>query len=298
MYRIIIGTRGSDLALWQARFLQSELNRIGIASELKIIKTRGDQIQNLSFDKIEGKGFFTKELEIELLDNQIQVAVHSMKDLPTNHPPGLVIGGVSHRANPQDILLIRDESVNNDNDLFLKANPIIGTSSARRKAQILDLRTDTILRDIRGNVPTRIQKLRDGQFDAILLAAAGVERLQLDLSGLKRVNLHPREFVPAPAQGILAFQCHEENLEVRRILQKIHHPAVSSCSNVERSVLKMMDGGCHLPLGVHCYMDKLSNYHCHGAYSKSLDTPLKRINISQSTTAGLAEKIFNELTNE
>jgi hydroxymethylbilane synthase len=221
-----------------------------------------------------------------------------MKDLPTNHPPGLVIGAVSHRANPQDILLIRNTSVKKDVDLFLKNNPVIGTSSARRKAQMMDLRSDTVLKDIRGNVPTRIQKLKDGEFDAILLAAAGVERLALDLSGLKRVNLHPREFVPAPAQGILAYQCHEENLEVRRVLKNIHHSSVSYCSNVERKVLRMMDGGCHLPLGVHCYTDELSNYHCHAAFSKSLDSPVKRVNISQSTTAGLAEKIFNELTHE
>jgi hydroxymethylbilane synthase len=296
MEKIIIGTRGSDLALWQARFLQSELLSIGIESKLEIIKTRGDKIQHLSFDKIEGKGFFTKELEVALLENRIHLAVHSMKDLPTSHPEGLVVTGVSHRANPQDVLLIREQSVSETEPLSLKSMAIVGTSSARRKAQIIDLKPDIVIKDIRGNVPTRIAKLREGQFDAILLAAAGIERLGLDLSGLKRINLHPREFVPAPAQGILAYQCHEENLEVRRIVQKIHHSEVASCSNIERKVLQKMEGGCHLPLGVHCFKDAMDNYHCYAAFSTAIDQPLVKTFISQSTSVGLAEKIYNHLT--
>lgn len=296
MEKIIIGTRGSDLALWQARFLQSELVAVGVDSELKIIKTRGDKIQDLSFDKIEGKGFFTKELETALLENRIHLAVHSMKDLPTDHPEGLVIAGVSARANPQDVLLINAKSVDENESLSLIRNGIVGTSSTRRKAQMIDLKSAIKLKDIRGNVPTRIAKLRNGDFDAILLAAAGIERLNLDLAGLKRINLHPREFVPAPAQGILAYQCHEENKLVRRIIQKIHHHEVSSCSNVERTVLQKMHGGCHLPLGVHCFKDSMANYHCYAAYSPSLDEPLRKVFISQSTSAGLADKIYNELT--
>ena len=293
MKKIIIGTRGSKLALWQAHFVQSELKKIGYESELNIIKTKGDQIQHLSFDKIEGKGFFTKEIEDAILNQEADLAIHSMKDLPTTSPDGLVIAGVSYRANPGDLLLLRMESVDQNLPLHAKENAIIGTSSVRRKSSLIHLRNDLSTEDIRGNVPTRIDKLRQGNFDGILLASAGIERLELDVSDLHTVPLHPHEFVPAPAQGVLAYQCHEENIDLRRIIQKLHHPDVSACTNVERKVLQMMDGGCHLPLGVYCSKDIAGNYHCHAAFSPDENTALIKTNLSQSTTSGLAKKIFS-----
>ena len=292
MEKIIIGTRGSKLALWQAHHLQEQLSSIGYESELKIIKTKGDVVQNLSFDKIEGKGFFTKEIEDALLEHEIDIAVHSMKDLPTQHPEGLVIAGVSYREKANDVMCIRPESSDKSRILNIKENPVIGTSSARRKAQIKALIKDVQIKDIRGNVPTRIEKLRQGQFDAIILAAAGIRRLQLDLSDLHVVYLHHDEFVPAPAQGAVGFQCHEENIRIRKILQKIHHKDVAQCTNVERKVLKKFDGGCHLPLGVHCYKDITGNYHCIAAYSPDHDSPLVKVKISQNTSFGLAQKVF------
>ena len=292
MEKIIIGTRGSKLALWQAHHLQDQLANIGYQSELKIIKTKGDVVQNLSFDKIEGKGFFTKEIEDALLAHEIDIAVHSMKDLPTQHPNGLVIAGVSYREKPNDILIIKKDSTDKSRILSIKANPVIGTSSARRKAQIKSLIIDAEIKDIRGNVPTRIDKLRNGDLDAIILAAAGVHRLALDLSDLEVVYLHHEEFVPAPAQGVVGYQCHEENIRVRKIIKNIHHKEVVQCTNVERRELKKFDGGCHLPLGVHCFKDITGNYHCVAAYASDANGQVVKVKVSQNTTYGLAQKVY------
>ncbi len=292
---IKIGTRGSKLALWQADFTQQQLATAGVQSELVIIKTKGDQMQHLSFDKIEGKGFFTKEIEDALLRGDVDMAVHSMKDLPTTQPPGLAVTAVSYRDNPADWLIIRPDA-KQDGQLFqLKQDAIVGTSSARRKAQLLDFRKDIQVKDIRGNVPTRLEKLQNGDFDAILLAAAGLSRLNLDLSGFHVVHFNPKEFIPAPAQGVLAFQTAADNLEVRRILKQIHHSEVSAITNVERKVLKLMEGGCHMPLGVYCERDEQGNYHVWAAMADTWDAPLKRARLSSSTSFNLAEQIVKLL---
>lgn len=300
--KIKIGTRGSKLALWQAHFVKSELAKLGTEAELHIIKTKGDRIQHLSFDKIEGKGFFTKEIEDALLAGEVDMAVHSMKDMPTTQPEGLVLAAVSERATPVDWLLIRPESYTGEGLFGLskgllteRPNATVGTSSARRKAQMLDLRPDVKLDDIRGNVPTRLEKLRRGDFDAILLAGAGISRLGLDVSDLQVVKFHPKEFVPAPAQGVLTYQCREGDLPTRRLLKKMHHPLVSAATNVERSVLKLIGGGCHAPLGVHCQLDRDGNFHVSAAYATAWDAPLKRVSHSSSTHFKLAEKIIEKL---
>jgi len=290
-----IGTRGSKLALWQAHFLQAQLKEIGIQSELNIIKTKGDRIQDLSFDKIEGKGFFTKEIEDSLLRGDVDLAVHSMKDLPTASPEGLVISGVSYRANPADWMLIRKEEVIEGADLFLKGEAIVGTSSARRKAQLLNFRPDLKMADIRGNVPTRIRKLQDGDFDAILLAAAGLERLEINLDDLKVVRFHPKEFVPAPAQGVLAFQTRKDDLPTRRIVKKLHHGDVVEKTNVERKILRLLDGGCQLPLGAYCEKDSDGNFHVWAAMAKSWDGDLTKVQLSSSTSHKLAERVVKGL---
>lgn len=292
---IKIGTRGSKLALWQAEFTQAQLAKAGIQSEQVIIKTTGDQIQHLSFDKIEGKGFFTKEIEEALLRGDVDLAVHSMKDLSTTQPAGLAITAVSYRENPADWLLVRLEAMEEGQLFKLKKNPVIGTSSARRKAQILDFRPDTQIRDIRGNVPTRVEKLRSGDFDAILLAAAGLSRLELNLSDLHLVKFNPREFVPAPAQGVLAFQTLKDDLEIRRLLKQIHHPEISAVTNIERKVLQLLEGGCHLPLGVYCERDAPGNYHVWAAMAERWDAPVKRASVSSSTSFKLAERVVEKL---
>lgn len=251
MRKIVIGSRGSDLALWQANHVRKQLEALGHDVEIKIIVTQGDAIQHLSFDKLEGKGFFTKEIEIHLLDGRIDLAVHSHKDLETTPPAGLMIAAVSEREDPSELLLIRKTKVDVTQDWQLIENGIIGTSSARRKSQVIRFRPDLEIKDLRGNVPTRIQKLRDEQYDAIFLAKAGVDRLEIDLSEFHQVVLDPTVVVPAPAQGVLALQIREEDKEMFEIMQNLNHPEVASKIAVERKVLNLMEGGCQLPLGVY-----------------------------------------------
>jgi hydroxymethylbilane synthase len=252
MQHIRIGSRGSDLALWQANHVKNQLEALGCTVTITIITTQGDAIQDLSFDKLEGKGFFTKEIEQALLDNTIDLAVHSHKDLETNQPAGLQIACVSERENPADILLIAKHAVDPSQKWKVKEMAVVGTSSARRKSQVIAFRNDVEIKDLRGNVPTRIQKLRDGHYDAILLAKAGVDRLKIDLSEFEEVVLDPTEFVPAPAQGVLALQIREADTTLFEVLQKMNHPEVQKRIAVERKVLNLMQGGCQLPLGVYC----------------------------------------------
>jgi hydroxymethylbilane synthase len=252
MQHIRIGSRGSDLALWQANHVKKQLEALGSSVEIKIIVTQGDAIQNLSFDKLEGKGFFTKEIETALLNNEIDLAVHSHKDLETEQPEGLIVAAVSEREDPADLLLIRKEKVDSLQLWSLIEKSIIGTSSARRKSQVRGFRPDAEIKDLRGNVPTRIQKLRDGHYDAILLAKAGVDRLKIDLTEFHVERLDPEEFIPAPAQGVLALQIREGDQELLKFLAKMNHTAVQERIAIERKVLNLLQGGCQLPLGVFC----------------------------------------------
>ncbi|HNG90689.1 MAG TPA: hydroxymethylbilane synthase, partial [Saprospiraceae bacterium] len=175
----------------------------------------------------------------------------------------------------------------------LKTGATVGSSAARRKAQLADYRPDLVLKDIRGNVPTRLQRLRDGDFDAIFLAAAGLNRLGVDLSGLERIELHPREFVPAPAQGVLAWQTHRDDTPTRLLLRRLHHPEVSAVTNVERRVLQLLDGGCQLPLGVYCERDAAGHFHAHAACM--IGTEMRRVRVSSSTSFDLAETVVQRL---
>lgn len=273
---IRIGSRGSDLALWQAHFFQDSLKALGVESEIIIITTKGDRIQHLSFDKIEGKGFFTKEIEEALLNKEIDVAIHSHKDLETQSPTGLKIAGVSYRENPSELLLIHPEAVDLSQPLHFKKNAIVGTSSARRKAQISELRHDITIKDIRGNVPTRVNKLREGQFDAILIAFAGIHRLELDLSDLRVEMLDPRLFIPAPAQGVLAYQCREDDDETSEIISNLHDQGVSEAIQIERGILSGFGGGCHIPIGVHVTPIE-SGFRIRATFSKEWESFSKRV---------------------
>jgi len=299
---IIIGSRGSELALWQANHVQAQLKKAGLESVLKIIKTQGDKIQDLSFDKLEGKGFFTKEIEEALLNKDIDLAVHSHKDLPTTSPEGLLVAAVSEREDPSELLLIREEAVDAAHKYSLKQGAVVGTSSARRKSQMLAFREDVEIRELRGNVPTRIQKLRDKQYDAILLAAAGVERLQIDLDEFHVVKLDPKEFVPAPAQGVLAFQIRSSDTELKDKLQILHHPDVAQSIAVERKVLNMLDGGCQLPLGVFCSADEDDDgktyFESWTSFAESWNRVPKWIYHRHEDTAGMADHILAKLNNK
>lgn len=248
---IIIGSRGSDLALWQAYYTKDILEKNGHQVEIVIIKTQGDRIQHLSFDKMEGKGFFTKELEDALLNKEIDLAVHSHKDLPTTNPEGLSIAAVSYREDCTESILIQPHAYDATSIFGIKPGSIVGTSSHRRKSQLLHLQPDLQVKDLRGNVPTRIQKLQDGHYDAILLASAGLNRLKLEPAGLIRKVMPETTFIPAPAQGVLAYQIREGDSELLKVLQCLHNADVAKTILIERTVLNKLDGGCQLPLGVY-----------------------------------------------
>lgn len=292
---MIIGTRGSRLALWQAHFVQAQLKELGIDSELKIIKTQGDRVQHLTFDKLEGKGFFTKEIEDHLLDGSIDLAVHSLKDMPTEQPEGLTLAALSYRATVNDVIIINKDKAVPGKPFQLADGATVGTSSARRKAQLLDLHPGLKPVDIRGNVPTRLEKARSGEMDAVMLAAAGLERLELDLSDMVVIRPNPREFVPAPGQGVMAIQTRKDAMDVRKQLIPLHNVTVGECTNVERTILNLMEGGCSMPLGVYCEQDQLGNYHVWAALAETFNSPVRRVQLSRSTRAGLAEEVVAAL---
>ncbi len=249
--KLTIGSRGSDLALYQANFIQKVLvEEHGCDVEIMIIKTSGDKIDNISFDKMEGKGFFTKELEDALLANEIDLAVHSLKDLMTSQPEGLKLGAAGYRADSREMLLIRKESFTGEGLLPVKSGGVIGTSSARRKCQIAHFSPDLVIKDLRGNVPTRVNKLRAGGYDAIVIAAAGVIRLELDLSDLEVVLLDPEQYLPAPAQGILGIQIRSNDRRVEDIISKLGSKEEMKTAMLERGLLAKFELGCSLPLGV------------------------------------------------
>lgn len=293
MALIKIGTRGSDLALWQANFVKSELEKLGCDVELKIIKTQGDKIQHLSFDKLEGKGFFTKEIEEALLDKTVDLAVHSHKDLETNQPDGLEIVAVSDRENPSDILLIQKDAYDPSKQLALKKGAIVGTSSARRKALLNAFRSDIEIKDLRGNVPTRIDKLRQQDYDAIVLANAGVSRLKIDLSEFHVEILKPQDFIPAPAQGVLGLQIRSNDEQTRKYVAKMNNAQVKSIINIERGVLNKLNGGCQLPLGV--YAEKIGDkYEVWTALGQE-NGSVKRLQSTFTSEEGAADAIVSEL---
>ncbi len=293
MALIKIGTRGSDLALWQANFVKGELEKMGCEVEINIIKTQGDKIQHLSFDKLEGKGFFTKEIEEALLNESVDLAVHSHKDLETNQPEGLEIVAVSDRENPSDILLIQKDAYDPSKQLALKEGAIVGTSSARRKALLNTFRSDIEIKDLRGNVPTRIDKLRQGNYDAIVLANAGVSRLEIELSEFQVEVLKPQDFIPAPAQGVLGLQIRANDEQTRKFVSQMNNAEVKSIINIERGVLNKLNGGCQLPLGV--YAEKIDGkYEVWTALGQE-DGSLKRLQSTFNSEEGAADSIVAEL---
>lgn len=248
-----IGSRGSDLALWQARHIAS---LVAAPTHLEIIKTQGDEIQHLSLDKVEGKGFFTKEIEAALLDRRVDVAVHSYKDLPTELVPGLRVAAVPARGPVRDVLVQRSERVASGATWGIAPGAKVGTSSLRRKAQLRALRADVDIVDLRGNVPTRVGKVASGELDAVLLAEAGLFRLgYFDRAaelGLSLTALPVDALCPAPAQGALAVQIRADDAWAAAQIEPLHDEDTARAVDAERALLARFGGGCHLPLGATC----------------------------------------------
>jgi len=245
--KIRIGTRGSELALWQAHHCADLIGKD--KTEIIIIKTQGDKIQNVSFDKMEGKAFFTKEIEDALLNKEIDIAVHSYKDLPTEEVAGLTVPCILPRGLFYDLLVIAPSAYDDSEDLHVKKGSSVGTSSLRRASQLRKIDSTLEIKALRGNINTRLRKLDEGQYDAIVLAAAGVDRIGLDVSAYKLQELKPGLFLPAPAQGALALQTRVDDEELIAVLKTYHHEITAQCTDAERSFMRHFGGGCHIPLG-------------------------------------------------
>ena len=281
---IKIGTRSSKLALWQAEYVRDELLKLGkhidlplLEIVLKEIKTKGDHITDVAISKIGGKGLFTKEIEDALLAGEIDLAVHSLKDLPTKVPDGLKIGAVLKREKPHDVLLVRSRNYDmsfpgltgesslynasgnildsrfcgNDKTMFanLSSGSKIGTSSLRRTAQLKALRNDLEYLDLRGNLDTRIRKLEEGQYDGIILAYAGVKRLGFEDKITEHFN--PKDILPAVGQGALAIEIREGDKDIEDIISKLNHNETYLASMAERAFLETLQGGCQVPIGAY-----------------------------------------------
>ena len=251
--KIRIGTRGSELAMWQARFVAGLLGTK--RTEIIVIKTQGDAIQNVSFDKMEGKGFFTREIEQALLEKKIDLAVHSLKDLPTENPPGLIIAAVPERGDPADRLLVSPEAWDGEMTPSIKQAAVVGTSSMRRMSQLKLMRRDLVIEPLRGNVNTRVRKLREGRFDAIVMAAAAIQRIDLVVDDFRSVTLDTDMFLPAPAQGALGLQARGDDDETHRAVAPLNHPETEQTVAAERAFLRCFGGGCHIPLGAYAVME-------------------------------------------
>ena len=245
--RIVIGTRSSKLALWQADYvadcLQKKYPRLRV--EKKLMTTKGDKILDAPLAKIGGKGLFTKELEMAMLAGEIDLAVHSLKDMPTEVPEGLVISAVTKRLDAGDALV--SGKFQSLRELPLGAK--VGTSSLRRKAQLLHVRPDLEIRDLRGNVNTRLKKLDEEDFDAIVLAVAGLKRLSF---AHRITEILPKDILlPAVGQGALAIEAREDDGSVREMIAFLNDEGTVNCARAERAFLAKVEGGCQVPVGVY-----------------------------------------------
>jgi len=244
---IVIGSRGSKLALWQAHHIAGQLNALGHETRIEIIKTSGDKIQDVPLSQVGGKALFTKEIEEALLADEIDLAVHSMKDVPTELPPGLTIAAIPEREDPHDALIgcTVDQLVDG-----LR----LGTSSLRRSSQLLALNPRLSVEMLRGNVDTRLRKLDESEYDAIVLAAAGLRRLGWQ----DRIReLIPVEIMcPAVGQGALAIETRDDGGAAQQVARQLDHPETNTAVTCERAMLAVLGGGCQVPIGGYAYVEK------------------------------------------
>ena len=248
---VIIGTRGSKLALWQAEWVRSALlaRLPGISVELAVIKTQGDKILDVPLAQVGGKGLFVKEIEEALQDARVDLAVHSMKDMPAEIPEGLAVGAVPERESPADVLISRDGARLAE----LASGSLIGTSSLRRAAQLRHARPDLRIAPLRGNLDTRLRKLETGDLSAVVLAAAGVKRLGLE----ERITetLDPDLMLPAVGQGALCIEIRADDRRIGPLVASLDHPDSHAAVAGERSFLRRLEGGCQVPIAGHGRVD-------------------------------------------
>lgn len=254
--RLVIATRGSKLALWQANWIKAlvEKDNPGITVELKKIRTTGDKILDVPLAMVGGKGLFVKEIEEALLKNDADLAVHSMKDVPTDLPKGLHLSAICKREDPRDAFLsrIQGPSFRIPTLRELPQGATVGTSSLRRMCQLLNMRPDLKITQLRGNLDTRIRKLDEGQFDAIIVAVAGVKRLGMQ----ERITekLATDVSLPAIAQGAVGIECRIDDAFVNTLLKLLDHQETSVCVSAERAFLRRLEGGCQVPIAAHAVL--------------------------------------------
>jgi hydroxymethylbilane synthase len=244
--KLRIGSRGSQLALWQANHVAGMLRGLGHQVEIEIIKTTGDRLQDVTFAQVGSKGMFTKEIEEALGDGRIDLAVHSLKDLPTELPEPFALAAIPVRVDPRDAFV----SAKHANLVALPQGARVGTSSQRRRAQLKGMRPDLDLVEFRGNVDTRLRKLAEGQVEAILLAAAGLDRL--GRTDWIRERLDPKEFCPAAGQGALAIETRKDDAATMSALAFLDHADTRFAVMAERAALGALGGGCQVPIGIYC----------------------------------------------
>lgn len=253
MKRILIGTRGSKLALWQSEWVSSEIKKLRPDIEVSLvkIKTTGDKILDVPLAKVGGKGLFVKEIEEALLRGDIDLAVHSMKDVPTDLPSGLHLAAICKREDPRDAFISLRPGVKGIDDLPQGA--VVGTSSLRRSCQLLSRRPDLRIIQLRGNLDTRLRKLDEGHFDAIIVAAAGVKRLGLE----ERITsiLPPEVSLPAIGQGAIGIECRVDDEFINNLLSPLNDPETSLCVRAERAFLKILEGGCQVPIAAYARIE-------------------------------------------
>lgn len=291
--KLILGTRGSDLALWQANFVKKEIEKHNknIDVEIKIFKTKGDKILDVALSKIGDKGLFTKELEVKLLNGEIDFAVHSLKDLQTKIPRGLKLACVTKRHAVEDVIIARKKNVTIEK---LPEHATVATGSLRRKAQLKHLRPDIRIEELRGNVPTRIQKFLDSNWDAIILARAGVERLKLKKHISSIISIE--EILPAVGQGALGIEIKSSNTMAEKVLRSIHDENTYSAVLAERALLKKLEGGCQVPIGAFAEVRKNGLYLTGLVASLNGDLTLKKtLRGSKKNAEQLGKQLASDL---
>ncbi len=248
---IRIATRQSKLALWQANAVKQQIlaQHPKVEVELVPMTTKGDQILDRNLQLVGGKGLFVKELEQALLDRRADIAVHSMKDVPTEFPEGLYLPVILERSDPRDVFVSKQYGSLEE----LPAQAVVGTSSLRRKNQILLLRDDLVIKDCRGNINTRVDKMLSGEYDAIILAAAGVERI--GLTEHVKCSFSTDDIVPASGQAAMGIECREDDDSILELLSHCHHDETARCITAERAITAALGGSCHMPLGVYATVE-------------------------------------------
>ncbi len=300
MKKIIIGTRGSLLAVTQTNWVIDRLKEENpqMDFETKIIKTKGDLIQDVALDKIGDKGLFIKEIENELLEETIDMAIHSMKDMPTEMDGRFVLSNPPKREEPGDVLITRHK-INSFDEL--PQNAIIGTGSKRRRYQLNLMRDDIQAVDIRGNINTRIKKIFSENLDGVILAHAGLKRINFTSDEVTVIPLDKKEFIPAPAQGILAIEVLKEREDMLILANSIQDKEALLQMTAERSFLNHVNGGCHIPVGAYLELgiDNSSFYYLYGdEEGRALVSSSVKIKNTEISTIGqqIAEKVSKEVT--